>query len=379
MRSILRLVSTLGFALQPVRLCLHLLTCDAGSTVSLEHLDDVAIHTANGEITLEQTKSALTQNPLSDWAADFWKTIGYWIASGAADTPTTRFRYYVTPIKPRARTQALSNASTKEEVVAITAEIRTALKRFKNPPACMPDLKLYLDATDDQRAALITRFEVVCVDDDPVAPLRKCFGVGVEPSILDDVCHAAIGFAKEEADSLIRNGKPAIIHADKFRLKVGAYVRKVNLPGLLTSFTPKPPPGVVAGVFLTRPTFIRQLEIIDATSDERLRAVSDFLRASADKSRWAERGLTFEESLDEWDDDLIRRHSAISGEIEDLHSHQPAELCGRLAYRRCSVLEPPLEGRAVPGHFVHGCFNSLADLQRLGWHPEYASLLKQGT
>jgi hypothetical protein len=36
---------------------------DAGSTVSLEHLDDVAIHTANGEITLEQTKSAPTQNP----------------------------------------------------------------------------------------------------------------------------------------------------------------------------------------------------------------------------------------------------------------------------------------------------------------------------
>jgi hypothetical protein len=32
----------------------------------------------------------------------------------------------------------------------------------------------------------------------------------------------------------------------------------------------------------------------------------------------------------------------------------------------------------VPGHFVHGCFNALADLRRLGWHPDYQSLLDEG-
>jgi hypothetical protein len=62
----LRLVSTLALRCSRCGSVFTLLTCDAGSTVSLEHLDDVAIHTANGELTLEQTKSALTQNPLSD-------------------------------------------------------------------------------------------------------------------------------------------------------------------------------------------------------------------------------------------------------------------------------------------------------------------------
>jgi hypothetical protein len=60
----------LGFALQPVRLCFHLLTCPKGAKVSLEHLDDIAIHYADGTVTLEQTKSALKQNPLTDWSAD---------------------------------------------------------------------------------------------------------------------------------------------------------------------------------------------------------------------------------------------------------------------------------------------------------------------
>lgn len=124
-----------------------------------------------------------------------------------------------------------------------------------------------------------------------------------------------------------------------------------------------------------RPTFIRQLELIQTPRDENLRAVSDFLRASADKSSWAERGLIFEASLDELDSTLVARQAAIAGEVGDLHGDVAPETRGQLIYRRCNQISLPLEGRAVPGHFVPGCFNSLANLRRLGWHPDHASLL----
>src|SRR5438046_1147217 len=65
----------LGFALQPVRLCHYLLTTIEGTEVSLEHADDVAVHYPDGTTLLEQCKSALSQNPVSDWARDLWKTI----------------------------------------------------------------------------------------------------------------------------------------------------------------------------------------------------------------------------------------------------------------------------------------------------------------
>src|SRR5690606_2147356 len=92
----------LGYALQPVRLCYHLLTSPEGAQVSLEHLDDVAIENADGSCLLEQTKSATTQNPLSDWASDLWKTIDFWreaIETQALNVEATRFCYYVTPTK----------------------------------------------------------------------------------------------------------------------------------------------------------------------------------------------------------------------------------------------------------------------------------------
>ena len=80
------------YALQPVRLCHHLLDCPPGAHVSLEHTEDVAIHYPEGLQLLEQTKSALKQNPISDWADDLWKTIANWLNNIKAGEVEGRYR-----------------------------------------------------------------------------------------------------------------------------------------------------------------------------------------------------------------------------------------------------------------------------------------------
>ena len=106
----------LGFALQPVRLCYHLLSCEPGAKVSLEYLDDVAIHHADGHHSLEQTKSATKTNPVSDFAEDLWKTIANWldlVADGFVKPSETAFRLYVTPKKTGPWAEALSAKQKK--------------------------------------------------------------------------------------------------------------------------------------------------------------------------------------------------------------------------------------------------------------------------
>ena len=368
----------LGFALQPVRLCYHLLTCPKGAQVSLEYLDDVAIHHSDGTLTFEQTKSALKQNPLSDWAVDLWKAVANWfdsVSKGEITPEESQFRLYVTPRRKGVWAQALSDATKAADVATLTAEIKAQHAKLKKPPACASFVQRFLDASEDERVAIVTRLKVLSDDDDPVEALRALLKPTVAPEMIDLLCEAAIGMAKERADRLIRDSKPAQIDGDAFKASFVSFVQKNNLPGLLTSFTPTPGQGEVAAILSTRPTFIRQLEIIDATKEDRVRAVSDFLRTSADKSIWAENGLLFEGSLRDWDDDLVRRHGLICGEISDLHAAKGAPIRGRLAYRRCAQPQAPLDGRAVPGHFVHGCFNALADAMRLGWHPDYQSVL----
>jgi hypothetical protein len=368
----------LGFALQPVRLCFHLLTCPAGAKVSLEHLDDIAIHDPDGTVTLEQTKSALRQNPLADWSDEFWKALANWldgIATGKIAAYKSHFRLYVTPPRGGGWVQALSDAATETDVEAVVAAIKAKHDKLRKPKGCETNLQRFLTAPAADRNAVIMKFKLLAKDTNPVDALRDLIKAAVAPELVDHLCHSAIGMAKEQADRLIRDGQPPLVDGDTFKKTFRAFVRKINIPGLLSSFTQVPPAAEVAAVLSARPIFIRQLEIIDVTEQDRVRAVSDFLRASADKSSWAEQGLVFERSLVEWDDFLIGRHGLISGEVADLHATKDPAFRGRMTYRQCAQLQAPLEGRAVPSHFVHGCFNALADIQRLGWHPDYRSLL----
>lgn len=367
----------LGFALQPVRFCFHLLDSPKDAKVSLEHFDDVAVHYDDGSVLLEQTKSALKSNPLGDWSVDFWKAVANWVdAVSSSKIPSgSKFRLYVTPPHQGELAQAMNDASTPAEAAAFVELVKSKREKLKKPTACEPYLQTFLGARADRQAAVVTEFRLLSVDTDPLDPLREILRRSVAPDLIDPLCEWAIGMAKERADALIRTGKPGMLDADSFRANFIRFIQTINIPGLLSSLAPVPAEDDVAALLSTRPVFIRQLEIIEVTEDERLRAVSDFLRTSADKSKWAESGLIHEGSLRDWDDNLVSRHGLISGEIADVHSDKDALVRGRLAYRRCAQLQAPLDGREVPGHFVNGCFNSLADIMRLGWHPDYKSLL----
>ncbi|WP_131114273.1 ABC-three component system protein [Lichenihabitans psoromatis] len=368
----------LGYSLQPVRLCFHLLNAPDGASVSLEHLDDVAVHLPTSELILEQSKSALKQNPLSDWAGELWKTLANWlsfIAAGEVDPLTTKFRLYVTPVKIGAFAQSLSAAITDEAIQALLKALGKSYGKLKSAPGCDADVKAFLAADAAQRSVLIKNLEIISTDVDPVDAIRAIFKPTVSPLVLDLVCERAIGAAKEGADRLIRAGKPAIIDAAAFQAEQRAFVQKNNLPGLLSSFTKAPSDETVQQLMEDRPAFVRQLELIEAGDEACLRAVSDYLRTLSDVSVWGERGLIFEKNLTDWDDDLVGRHEHIAAEVKDVHAGNEAASQGRIVYRRCALLQPPLDGRVVPGHFVHGSYNSLSHDLRLGWHPQFKTLM----
>jgi hypothetical protein len=368
----------LGFALQPVRLCYHLLNSPLDSSVSLELLDDVAVHYADGTLLLEQCKSALSHNALSDWSEDFWKALANWlvmVASGKVDAARTSFQLYVTPRRVGKISSAMHDAGELLSVHALVKQIEKKLKARARPPKCIAHLQTFLNASEAHRDAVMSRFSVVSVDDDPIEPLRVLLTPTVPPASVDIICQSAIGIAKEWADQRIRNGMPAQISVAEFRKNFYAFVQRNNLPGYLATFSGVPAPADAKAVMASRPVFIRQLQLIEATEEQQLRATSDFMRTSGDKTKWADQGLFFDGSFDDWEDSLVRRHAAIQGEVKDLHSDKTEVVQGRTVYNRCSGLDVPLDSRALPGHFTHGSFNDLADRRKLGWHAEYKTLL----
>ena len=336
------------------------------------------MHYDDGRLCLEQTKSALRQNPVADWAGDLWKAFDNWLTmlkAGECRARTTCFRIYVTPAKKGAFAEKLSLAKSPEDIDVALGAIKTKLGKLKAVPSCAAHLQALFDAPDEHRYGLIGNFELEANAADPLDSIRDALRPAIAEGHIEIIARAGIGLAKQAFDRLIQRGEKPVLDADSFRRDFHAFIRQNNLPGLLASITESPSTSDVAGLAAARPVFVRQLELIEASEEDRLRAVSDYLRASADRADWAERGEIFSGSLDGWDKDLINRHGMAKGDVADIHGDKSAAVQGRLVYRQCAQHQAPLEGRVVPGHFVHGSFNDLADRRRLGWHGDYEALL----
>ena len=367
----------LGYGLQTVRLCFHLMNADPGGTASIEHLDDVSLTSSDNHLLLEQTKSALNHNPISDWSEDLWKTFANWldnINSGLIDPTSTCFELYVTPVWQGYWVNRLSATNFPNDVVRLVCDLETAIAKRNPPPRCYPYLKQLLDSDTNTVTTLIANFRVT-TDADPIDPIRRIFRLNVHAKLLDDCCAHAIGLAKYQSDRLIRAGKPAIIDVSKFQREVRAFVAKNDLGKMLPSFATNPTPTDIEKTFDHRPMFVRQLNIVDMPNRMILSAIADYLQTVSDKTDWAEKGLVLNASMLEFDQSLLQRHGLTKLEIDDLHGSLAAAKQGRLLYVRCVSTHPNLEAREVPAHFVPGCYNALADNLDLGWHPCFLSIL----
>jgi hypothetical protein len=195
--------------------------------------------------------------------------------------------------------------------------------------------------------------------------------------LLDVICASAIGQAKEAADKCIRRKVPALVGVAEFRRNFHAFVQQNNMPGYLPTFTAAPSKDAAQALLTSRPVFVRQLQLIDASEEQLLRAASDLMRTSGDKVKWADQGLVFDSTFEDWEYTLLRKHDAAQSEVQDTYSEKTQEAQGRIVYNRCAAMEVPLDSRAVPGHFTHGGFNDLADRRKLGWHPKHQTLLTE--
>jgi hypothetical protein len=367
----------LGYGLQDVRLCMRLLTADDNDVVSTEYLDDVAVRKANGCYLLEQCKSALSQNPVADWSPSLWKTFANWLETTkqlGLNPAETDYILYVNPAKSGRLVAAFHEARSPAHVAELLAELRKAIASRKVAPACEKYLRIFVEADPALCAAMIRNFTLVGISGDPVDEMRKHLAPSVSPTIMDVVCAAAIGWVKNRAAERIRGGEVAEITAAAFHTQLRAIIRRHDRDDVLQSFAPRPDVEAIESEVHSQ-LYIRQLDAIEIESDDKLRAATDYLRASADRTIWSERGLVHEVSLDEYDDALTAKWSHRRRAVEILAKERGEIERGQLLYAESMQHAERLEGKDVPPHFTPGSYHALADCQEVGWHPRYKEVI----
>lgn len=375
--------SYLGYGVQTYRMCARLLSAPADATVHIEKEDDVSVHYSDGAKLLEQCKR-VKSNPLADWSVDLWKTLHNWLVdcSPIDLASKERFCLYATPPgaltadtpEPGKFVEALAAAKTDSDVAALVASIRAEVTSAKKATRAYGYAKRFLDASFAEQCAFAKRFEFI-TEADPAGSISQNYALAVDPALLPRIVAYALGEAKARGRFMLESGKPEGILAGEFQHEIRTFVQNINLPAFFDFDLPSPTPGSVDAKFAARPVFIRQLELIEADKAQQMNAVSDFLRATASKTQWAADGVLLPASLTEWEAALLGRHGAICGNIHALHGTLSVVQRGQAVYAQCRQVSPQLQGRSVPDHFVHGCFNGLADQKKVGWHPDFALLL----
>lgn len=371
----------LGYALQPVRAFFHLLRCESDALVGIEHADDVSVQQNDGTLLVEQCKSALKQNPISNWSEDLWKTFANWIensGNGFYDPATTRFRLYVTPVRIAKFAQRLSDARSEIDIESVLKAVRECRDNLPKPPVCDKYLRKVLGADEHQLKAIIRNFELVNVDADPLLPIYNHLDSSVSQVIIKEASKWGIGKVERTIGQKIRNNEVPVLSAGEFRHDLRAFIQKYDGAGVLHSLFDAPSDQAVSELVSRAPKFVQQLELVHAGSEVKTAAASNYLQSSADRTSWAEQGFIFETSGDEYDSALKQRHQNVKGEIEITQSTLPSGKRGLLLYHKCCNGAPgKLQGREVPSYFLQGSLNAIADRLEIGWHPDYLELLRE--
>lgn len=328
-------------------------------------------------------RSATKHNALSDWSTDLWKTIGNWIAdieSGAINLHQTQFRIYVTPSqsgKIAASIHETHDEQTAQKLEKLIRERRDALGR---KPKCNKHIEAFFGMEKATFLEFVVRISIESIHARPEHSVENLWGPSYSEETKRKLTNFAIGLARDRANKLIKLGDEGVVGAGAFKKEIQLFAARLNLPTFLASMSPKPAPETVASVHSQRPVFVRQLEIIDIGQDQEIRAAADYLRASADKTIWAEEGDIVQSDLEDWETSLTRTFDLHRGEVQDLHSGSPVEARGRQLLRLCLQSRAKLAGQEVPDHFVPGSYHELADQpgSGIGWHPDYKTILSEG-
>jgi hypothetical protein len=376
----------LGYSLQTTRAVMHLLAAEPGSAVSVEVLDDVATVKRSGKTKLEQTKSNSSTNPIANRSPEFWKTLANWVNSiqeGHLDLPSTSFEMFVS--REVSGTIAASFSAANDETSARAVLEAAMLDLWGEAPlfprraAIGETLESYLDVVFRAPRAvvipLIVKLTIAFGKAGSGPDLVSRFRAkAISDDVVSIVAQRMLGWTKIRIDSLIEMHRPAVIPTDEFNLELLSFVRKVDRFLMLNNMAPDPDPSMISEELKSR-LYVQQLDLVDADYEAKLRAAADFLRAAANRTIWASKGMVNRSSFDEFEDVLIRTWSAKKEIVAvQASGHTPAEI-GLMLYSECSLVTVELETRTVPPHFTSGCYHALADQLTVGWHGDFKKLL----
>ncbi len=354
-----------------------------GHELSIEKLDDVAFEENGRAIELIQTKHHVRHSDLSDKSVDLWKTFGIWmqrLIDDPGSATNTRFVFLTTDTA--ANGSALSmlrppgDDRDESKAVQLLVGAATTSKNHRTATA----RSTFVGLTDAQRGSLVRNVWVF--DEAPnIVNVRE----EIEAELRYSAPHDQVS---NLTDYLEGWWFKRVINAlsDRHSSVVALAYIQDKIADIRDSFSRSKLPldeeidamPEVGEIPRDKRTFIHQMNLVRVSDNEVRATIHDYYRAYAQRSRWARQNLLLDGEAEQYDralcDTWHRRFLHHTSDLEEDCDDSTKENEGRRIFRWAREHLVPLRNR----HEVwlsSGSFQMLADEVRVGWHPNYKSLV----
>lgn len=372
---------------QGARLLHRLLEASSDETVSIEGLDDIAIEGDAGFILVEQDKSGLAHNPVTDKSVELWKTFRNWLEGlRSGNLPTnTKFVLYVAQPHSGSLVERLHLCQSAADGAILAAALRKEFwgeapaypLKSQNAEALREQLDVVLGASDEILGNIFHRFQLIKGSGSPYEDIKNLLSLkAIEANAIEPTLNYLIGWCKTKVAKSIENKQlPAISQTD-FHKQLLACARKFDRADKELVSTVRPITDQEVKDHLHARTYIKQLRVVDVSEDHLTDAVDDYLRAAADRVHWGTSGYVLEESFSEYQTELSKTWRRQRDSVCLNHAGKSESIVGAVTYFKCMDVRLPLQRMPVADYFTRGTFHDLADKCTVGWHPRFLELLE---
>lgn len=353
--------------------------------VCIETLDDVVFEQQGAAPELLQTKHHMNRAAdLTDASVDLWKTLRIWCEGIAKGTLRvgSRFVLVTTAAAGTGSAAAMLRPGPSRNVSGALVRLRATASTSTNQtngPAYTAFRAI--DAVKQEQL-----FDGVCVVDAAStitsldADIRREVFHAVHPRFLDAFLVRLEGwwFRRVIRHLAIERGVP-ILSAELLdeMNNLRQSLREDNLP-----IDDEIEQMEVDATGYRERVFVHQLRLIQISNARVVRAIRDYYRAFAQRSRWVREELVGVGDLDRYERRLKDAwESRFLGIRDEMGESAAEEEMRRLACQLYKWVEtedlPSIRSQCQDGFVARGSFHILADHLKVGWHPEFEVRLRR--
>jgi hypothetical protein len=363
-------------------------TTDPGRSLTLEMHDDVAWEEDGAPAELKQLKlqvSALRK--LTDASDDLWRTLRVWMDNGRPGDPYGPILTLVTNSSAGAGSAAALLRDTGRDVTTALARLESTASDSTSKETRVAR-EQFLRLTPTERAAFVGRIYVADqsadidgVNQEVTERLRPGAPVEQFDTYLDQVwawwARTSIAMLKGE------KGPVPVEEMLTALERIRDQFTRDNLPLLVD--VDEVDVGAVLLLHEGRP-YVHQLKILDVLPRQLQKAILDYQQAYLQDTRWLDVHLVDYDELakfsrrlvDEWE----RAFDHMCSELPDGASEDDKRKAGRNLLHTLGESTLSIRARFQDPFHARGKRHELADLQKIGWHPDFeehlAKLLLEG-